>query len=150
MEKNRYTALRGLLWLICVYHVGCGLIANLFPDQIPALAERLAGMKVHAVPEFIYLAKPFGVYAMVFGIMMGVAAWNPVKNRALITVGVILFALRIIQRLIGMDEVQMIFGVSHARSLVTIGIVACFGAALAWLRFLLYREMHLEKTEDAP
>lgn len=150
MNENKHTALRGLLWLICVYHVGCGLVVNLIPDQIPALAERLAGMKVHAAPEFISLAKPFGVYAIAFGVMMGLAAWNPVKNRALITVGVILFALRIIQRLMGLDEMEQVFGVTHAKSLTTIGIVACFGVALAWLRFQLYREMHPKKTDAAP
>jgi hypothetical protein len=139
--ENKHVALRGLLWIICFYHVGCGLAPNLFPDQVPMLAEKLAGMRVSAVPEFIYLAKPFGVYAIAFGIMMGLAAWNPVKNRALISVGIILFALRIIQRLMGISEVEQLFGVAPSRSFATIGIVAAFGAALAWLRFLLYREM---------
>lgn len=148
MKENRHVAVRGLLWVICLYHVGCGLIANLFPDQIPHIAERLAGMKVASVPEFIYLAKPFGLYAMVFGIMMGLAAWNPVKNRALITVGVILFALRIFQRLAGIEEVERVFGVTPARSLAAVGIVACFGIALAWLRFQIYREMHPETGDS--
>ena len=148
MKNNNHLSLRSLLWLICVYHVVCGLIPNLFPSQLPALAQRLAGMQIGNVPECIALAKPFGVYAMVFGIMMGVAAWNPIKNRALISVGVMLFLLRIAQRLAGLNEAQQVFGVPPHRSLITIAIVSCFAVALAWLRFLLYRDMRRE-TGDA-
>jgi predicted anti-sigma-YlaC factor YlaD len=148
MKENRHLALRALLWIICVYHVVCGLMANLFPSRIPALAETLAGMKVGAASEFIYLAKPLGIYAIAFGVMMGLAAWNPIKNRALISVGIVLFALRIAQRLAGIDEMQSVFGVSPTRSLVTIALVACFGLALAWLRFQLHRE--LQSAERTP
>lgn len=146
MPQSNHLALRVLLWVIGLYHVVCGLLANLMPDRIPALAQMLAGMKVTASPDFLYLAKPFGVYVIAFGIMMIVAAWNPVKNRALISIGILLFALRIFQRLTTMTEVETLFGVTPARSLATIGIVACFGGALAWLRFQLYRQMH---TGDA-
>lgn len=144
--KTQHIALRGLLWFICVYHVACGLAAMIWPQQIPAIAATLAGMKINPVPEFVYLAKPFGVYAAVFGVMMGVAAWNPVKNRALITIGVVLFGLRILQRVLALNEVEQLFGVSHARSVQTIVIVAALGAALAWFRFRLYVEMRDGRT----
>ncbi len=147
METRRHLALRALLWVICLYHIACGLLVVAAPEQIPLVAEKLAGLKVAASPEFLYLAKPFAVYAMVFGVMMGVAAWNPVKNRALISIGVVLFALRIVQRLLSLDEVERIFGVPPARSWQTIGIVAVFGFALAWLRFRLYREMRTDATD---
>lgn len=149
METRRHLALRGLLWFICLYHVACGLAAILSPDQIPTIAEKLAGMKVTASPEFLYLAKPFGVYAAAFGVMMGVAAWNPIKNRALISVGIVLFALRIVQRLTSMGEVEQLFGVSPARSLQTVAIVAVLGLALAWLRYRLYREMRADATDHS-
>jgi hypothetical protein len=149
METRRHLALRGLLWFICLYHVACGLLVIAVPDQIPLVAEKLAGLKVSASPEFLYLAKPFAVYAMVFGVMMGVAAWTPVKNRALISIGVVLFALRIVQRLLSLDEVERIFGVPPARSWQTIGIVAALGLALAWLRYRLYREMRADGSDHS-
>ena len=149
MKTQSHIALRGLLWFICLYHVACGLATILWPDQIPTIAEKLAGMKVHATPEFLYLAKPFGVYAAAFGVMMGVAAWNPVKNRALISIGIVLFTLRIVQRLLTLGEVEQLFGVSHLRSLQTIGIVGVLGLALGWFRFRLYAEMHREGAKDS-
>lgn len=147
--KHKHIALRALLWFICLYHVVSGLIPNLFPELLPMLAKQLAGMKIGAVPECIALARPLGVYAITFGIMMGVAAWNPVKNRALISVGIVLFSLRIAQRLLFLREAQEVFGVPLARSLVTVAVVSCFALALAWLRLLLYREMRAEKSDAA-
>jgi hypothetical protein len=149
MKTNQHIALRGLLWIICTYHIVCGLIPNLFPNHALALAERLSGMNIQAAPQFIALTKPFGIYAITFGIMMGLAAWNPVKNRALITVGVILFALRIFQRLTGLQEAEQVFGVTPDRSMITIAIVSCFAIALTWLRIMLYREMKRDDTNCA-
>ena len=119
-------------------------------ESIPAIAEKLAGMKIKPTPEFLYLIQPFSVYAIAFGVMMGVAAWNPVKNRALISIGIVLVALRICQRLASLDDVAQVFGVSHARSFLTIGIVAFFGLALAWFRYRLYREMHGDSPTESP
>lgn len=148
MVKSKHTALRSLLWFICVYHVVFGLIPNLFPGQVEGLAERLAGMRIGAAPECLALAKPFGVYAMIFGVMMGVAAWDPVKNRALISVGIVLFVLRIMQRLAGLNEAHQVFGVAPGRGLLTVAVVSCFALALAWLRYRLYREMHGEAADS--
>jgi hypothetical protein len=147
MKRNEHIALRSLLWFICIYHVVCGLVPNLFPEQVPVLAESLAGMKIQAAPEFIALTKPFGIYAIAFGIMMGLAAWNPIKNRALISVGIILFLLRILQRLTGLHEAQEVFGVPLSRSFGTMAIVAGFAIALTVLRILLYRKMHQKETD---
>lgn len=142
--KNKHTALRALLWLICAYHVGFGLLANLPSDVMRRCAIALLGISLPTDAALDYVIKPFGIYAMTFGVMMGVAAWNPAKNRALISVGVVLFALRIVQRLLNMDAMQQAFNITPSRNLATVAVVAVFGLALAWFRFQLYREMHGE------
>jgi hypothetical protein len=141
MEK-KHTPLRALLWLICVYHVGFGLLANAPSDLMRQCAANLLGMNLPTDAALDYVIKPFGVYVMTFGVMMGVAAWNPVKNRALISVGVVLFALRIAQRLLNLEAMQRALGVTPSRNLTTVAVVAVFGLALAWFRFQLFREMH--------
>ena len=140
--KNKHTMLRALLWLICAYHVGFGVLANLPSNLMRRCAVALLGINLPADAALDYVIKPFGIYAMTFGVMMGVAAWNPVKNRALISVGVVLFALRILQRLLNLDAMQQAFNIAPSRNLGTIAVVALFGLALAWLRLQLYREMH--------
>jgi hypothetical protein len=140
--NNKYTALRGLLWFICLYHVFLGICANLPAPQVQAVGAALFGLHLPDNPALFQLLKPFGVYVTVFGVMMGVAAWNPVKNRALITVGVVLFALRLLQRLTDLDGVQQNLGVASGRNWATIATVAAFTLLLATLRWKLYRDMH--------
>ena len=139
--KNNYTALRGLLWLICIYHVSIGVVAFMPAQVVRDSARVLLGLVLPDTPALFQVVKSLGVYAFVFGVMMGVAAWNPVKNRALITVGVVLFGLRIVQRLANLDELEHSFRVSTARNLGTVGVVAVIGVALAWLRMQVYRDM---------
>jgi hypothetical protein len=140
--KRNYVALRALLWVIGLYHITFGLLANLPAETMRQLAATLLGFKLPAEPVVDYIVQPFGIYVIVFGVMMTVAAWNPVKNRALISVGVVLFVLRIIQRLASFDDMQRAFGVTPARNLFTVSVVALFAAALIWLRYQLYRDMH--------
>jgi DMSO/TMAO reductase YedYZ heme-binding membrane subunit len=147
--QNKHLFLRGVLWLICIYHVLAGLVVNISSDAVSWVARNLAGMTLTPDPQFYYLAKPFGVYAMAFGVAMGVAAWNPVKNRAIITIGVILFALRIIQRLTSTAEIQQLFGVSAGRNWMTIAIVAVLGITLAVLRLKLYSEMRRGEHKES-
>ena len=142
MHTNKHTVLRGLLWCICAYHIVLGFCANLPPSQVQAAATSLLGLHLPDSPALYQLLKPFGVYVMVFGVMMGLAAWNPVKNRALITIGVVLFTLRLLQRLIDLDEVQQNLGVSTARNWATIVTVAIFALLLGALRLKLYRDMN--------
>jgi hypothetical protein len=141
MEK-KHTTIRAILWLICLYHVVFGVLANAPAETMRQLAASVLGIHLPDEPALAYVIRPFGIYVMTFGIMMGVAAWNPVKNRALISVGVVLFALRIVQRLLNLEGMQQALGVSPSRNLGTIAVVAAFGLALAWLRLQLYREMH--------
>lgn len=144
MNKN-HLLLRSVLWFVCLYHVGLGLCANLPPPAVQSVAASLLGLKLPDSPALFQLIKPFGVYVIAFGVMMGVAAWNPAKNRALISVGVVLFGLRLLQRLLNLGEVEQNLGVSPARNWATIATVAAFGFALATLRWKLHREMHTIK-----
>jgi len=147
--KTKYTALRFLLWMICIYHVGFGLLANAPSDLMRRAATVLLGIHLPDDPTLLYVVKPFGIYCIIFGVMMGVAAWNPVKNRALISIGVVLFALRIGQRLLNLDAMQQALGVTPQRNLATIAVVAVFGVALALLRWIVYRDMHQGSGADS-
>lgn len=146
--KNQYTALRGLLWFVCIYHVAIGVIAFMPIPVVRESAQALLGLTLPETPALYQVVKSLGVYAFAFGVMMGVAAWDPVKNRALITVGVVLFVLRILQRLTNLDELEQSFGVSAARNLGTVGVVAAIGIALGWLRLQVYRDMRRENVRS--
>lgn len=146
--QKKYPAIRILLWFICVYHLVLGLCANLPAPQVQAAARLILGLEIPDHPVVLQILKPFGVYVMAFGCAMGMAAWNPVKNRALISLGIILFGLRLIQRLSDLQGVKENLGVSDARNWFTIGVVATFMLLLSILRWRLYHEMHSEETKS--
>lgn len=146
--KNKHTVLRALLWAICLYHVIFGLLANLPAETMRGLAATLLGFHLPAVPALDYVIKPFGIYVIAFGVMMGVAAWNPVKNRALISIGVVLFVLRAGQRVLRVDEMQEALGVTPSHNLVAVCVVVAFAVALLWLRWKLHCEIHADEAEN--
>jgi hypothetical protein len=145
--KSNHRGLRALLGLICVYHAAVGVIAFLPPSAVSAAAQALLGLKLPAEPALFHVIQSFGVYALVFGFTMGLAAYDPVKNRAMITVGIFLMALRVGQRLAGLEDLERSFGVSPLRNAGTVATVAGIGIALAWFRWRLWREM---RTAEAP
>ena len=144
--NNKHTALRGLLWFICLYHVILGLCANLPPTQVQSLAKTIWGIHLPEEPALYQVIKPFGVYVMIFGIAMGIAAWNPVKNRAIISIGVALFGMRLLQRLFEHQEVQQNLHVTAGRHWATIATVGGFALLLAFFRWKLYREMRVAQA----
>lgn len=144
---HKHTALRGLLWFICLYHVILGLCANLPSDQVQSVAKAIWGIHLPEEPALYQVIKPFGVYVMIFGVAMGVAAWNPVKNRAMISIGVVLFGVRLLQRLVEHESVQQSLAVSASRNLVTIVTVGALTLLLAYFRWKLYREMRGSKAD---
>ncbi len=145
--KSKHVLIRGLLWVIGIYHILVGLMFNGPKDLLVWAGKSIGG--VTAVPDagVFYLAKPFGIYLVAFGVAMCMAAWNPVKNRSLISLAVVLFGLRVIQRIATFDETVNVFGVSSARNSVMIAIVAIFGIALLIFRINLLKEMKAGEME---
>ncbi|MDO8804327.1 MAG: hypothetical protein Q7R35_07845, partial [Elusimicrobiota bacterium] len=94
MEK-KYTAGRALLWAISGYHVLVGLVMLLSGELAIKAAKVFGGMTLQGGPEQGAIGEMFACYLIAFGLLMGAAAWNPVKNRAAVTIGAVLFALRI-------------------------------------------------------
>ncbi len=138
---TQHRALKTLLWVICGYHILAGLLFNAPASAVAWVAQRLGGMTQAPDAGAIFLARPFGIYLLAFGVAMGAAAWNPVKNRALITIGSALFLLRVVQRIFTLDHTTALFGMPFARNVAMLLLVTAFAVALAWFRWRLYAEM---------
>jgi hypothetical protein len=141
--------LRALLAFAGIYHVTVGLIANLSTESVQWMAGHLLGLQIRYNPQLFYIAKPFGVYVLCFGLLLLVAAWNPVKNRAVITVAAILFLVRALQRLLLAQQFETLFGVSPRRNWFFIAVVGLLALALLALRWNLYVQMHRQPTPGA-
>ncbi|MFC1643609.1 hypothetical protein ACFL1F_00835 [Chlamydiota bacterium] len=144
--KKRYLVLRAGVWIICVYLVLLGLILNGPVKGITYAATNFLGASKMPDASALFLARMLGAYLVVFGIGMGIAAWNPIKNRALLTLGAILLVLRSIQRLVCLTDLQNTLGISTGHNWMTVVLVLLFAIFLMYFRFRLYHDMGKENS----
>jgi hypothetical protein len=140
--KPSYAVWRVLLWIIALYHGAVGLILLGSGDLALKLAKSLAGMTLTGSPELGIIGEIFGCYLLAFALLMAAAAWNPVKNRAAVTIGLLLFVLRIVQRVVFAEKVMTVFQIPAFNYWAYGGVVLLLGAALGVFRWKLYRDMH--------
>ena len=138
--ENRYVGLRIVTGVVCVYHVLLGVVLNMPVASIASIAEHLLGATRMPDASALFLARMLGVYLIVFGLGMGAAAWNPMKNRTLLTLGAILVAMRAVQRCFQAGDLQTSLGIESGTNTITILILVVFAIALALFRLKLFKE----------
>ena len=139
--ENRYPLLRALVWFVCLYHLFLGIMLNCPVDSIDWVASRVLGATKMPDVSALFLARMLGTYLIVFGIGMGLAAWNPVKNRALLSLGAILVVARATQRVFQANDLQQTLGISTGVNWATIVILVMIGVVLVLFRVKLYQDM---------
>jgi len=141
MSKS-YTGWRMLLWFIAVYHLLSGALLFFSGELTLRLLKNLAGVSVSGSPELGIAGEILACYLAAFGLMMGIAAWNPVKNRAIVTVGLVLFSLRLFQRVFFAEKVMQVMQIPPSRYWGAALIVAVLAALMGIFRWQLYKDMH--------
>ena len=138
MEKHQ--AGKILLWIISVYHILTGVMIIVSGELSIQFAKASYGWTVEGSPELGILGELLGCYAIAFGLMLAVAVRDPVAYRSLITVGVVLIALRLVQRAVFAGKMMEVFQVSAGRHWAGFVFILVLGGLLAWYRVQLGRE----------
>ncbi len=146
--QRKYLAFRSVVWFVCCYHVLLGIVLHCPPEWIRWVATHCLGASQLPPVSALFLARMLGAYLIFFGIGMGLAAWNPNKNRALLTLGAILVLFRSVQRIAQADTLQETLGLSAATNWTTIIILWLFAVVLLLFRLQLYRERQTECQAD--
>lgn len=133
MDK-KYLSLRILLVGVSAYHILFGALAFLSENMAASIAKTIFGMNLIVTPQLSYMAKLLGVYAFIFGIFMIIAAYKPKENKLIIYAGILLYAIRVINRFVFGDLVQQAFDVSNTGMWIEMGLLSFFGALLFLLR----------------
>lgn len=136
-----YTILRAIAWCVGGYQVALGIALNLPGSSVARVAEFVFGISKMPGEPTLLVARMLGAYMLAIGVGMGLAAWNPVKNRAFLSVGAILLGLRVVQRLVSLGDMQEVLGIAGGRNLAMIGVLAAFTACVIGFRLLLLRDM---------
>ncbi len=130
---------RILTGFIAAYHLGVGLLLLFSGDLSIRAAKALAGWTIQGSPALGIAGEILGCYIIAFGLMMAFAAADPIQGRHAITVGLVLIALRLFQRLVFSGKVIETFQVPAGRHWAAFAIVAAIGLALLAFRIQVGR-----------
>lgn len=116
MNKGKVFAF--LAWFVGIYHLLLGL-AGIFGSQqfLEPIIKTVYGVDPTFNAQFEYLVKFIAVYFIAFGLMMVFVAMNPKQYAKFAWVAVVLFAIRIVQRLVFYNLLNEAFHISFVRNL---------------------------------
>lgn len=127
MGNKSLTPIKFFCGLICFYHVAEGVIATISGELAAKIAAFGYGLSlarlIPVTPQLTVLFRFIGAFAIAFGVSMGFAAVNPVKNKAIIYGGIVFFAVRAFDRIVFANVLRDAFDVSFERNLVSLIIV---------------------------
>jgi hypothetical protein len=129
----RLRVLKVLLWLVCGSHLALGIAGVLSPTWAVEAARLFYGANLELTPVVVHLLRILGAYMIAMGLLGGVAALDPQKNRPFIIAIAILLAIRVLQRLLHAEAIQSNFGISDLRIWFQSGYFAALAAALLYL-----------------
>jgi hypothetical protein len=144
MDKS-YPLGKLLLWTIAIYHAVLGILLFVSGELSIQAAKALMGWTIVGSPTLGIVGEILGCYFIAFGLMMAIAAMNPVSYRAFITAGIVLIVLRLFQRLVFSGKVMEVFEVSTGRYWGAFVFVLLIGAALTLLRVQIQRDLGAAK-----
>lgn len=133
MEKN-FRLLKIILFIIGIYHIGLGIITFIPGEPAAFLAKNFFGMTFIVNTQILYIAKLLGIYAVAFGIMILVVMKDPRKYQILLNIAILVYTLRIINRIIFASEIQSAFQVSMLSMIIEIILLLFFGSAIFYLK----------------
>jgi hypothetical protein len=139
--KTKLLLCRVVAGFVGIYHIMLGILLIFSGEMAINAAKSFAGMTIIASPQFGVIGEILACYFIAFGLMMGLAAWNPIKNRSLITVGLVLFVLRLLQRLIFAEKAIEVFQMSSTRYWGFFVILLVISLILGFFRVMIYRDM---------
>ncbi len=139
--KTKLLPCRILAGFVGVYHITLGFLIFFSGDLAIKIAKSFAGITITGSPELGAIGEVLACYIIAFGLMMGLAAWNPIKNRSMITIGLILFILRLFQRIIFAGKTMEIFQISATSYWTAFIVVLIISVTLGFFRLMIYRDM---------
>ncbi len=132
-QEIRLNALKVVLFLIGVYHIALGVIPFISQDLAAQVASSIFGMTLVVTPQLLYIAQLLGIYAFVFGIIVLFVAKNPEKHGGLIYVILLLYAARIINRILFIHGFMDAFQTTPFRAWLEVVVFVVIAGLLIFL-----------------
>ena len=134
MTRPPHLPIRAALVVAGVSPLVWGTAAMLDGQLVIALTGWLSRASYTMTPELDYMRKPLGIYVAMFGALLLYAASDPLRHRAIVTWGALLFIGRGIQRLAVTSQLHEVFAIPVGVNLVHGTYVVAIGLVLLALR----------------
>lgn len=116
MDGRALNGLKALLWFVCASHIAMGA-AIMCSHSLQQKAAVLYGATVDWTPQFIYILRPLGAFMFGLGVVGIAAARDPLRYRMVVYGFAIVLAIRMLQRIIFLADIEQAFNISGARNL---------------------------------
>lgn len=124
--------LRVVLGLLAAYHLVIGLVSVASHRWTARLTRGLYALSLGEDARFQYAVKMLGLYALVLGALLVLAACDPAAHRPVIAALIFLQAARGLSRLAFRRLLAEGFGVPRRRNAAHAGLLLATAAVLAW------------------
>jgi len=126
---------RILTGVVALYHIVLGLAGLLLPvDAFADVSGFILGLRPEVDAQFELTAKFAAAYALAFGALAGCLCLHPVRLRMLALPVLVLFGVRLINKLVFFGTIASSFDVPFARNLfATLSVAVLFFGILLTL-----------------
>ncbi len=118
-----------------VYHLilGAGLLV-LPTDAMGGIIRVFLGFGLEVSPELSMIGKFAAAYLLAFGVMLGLLSIHPRRLQVLVIPALVLFGIRLANKLVFLTTIEEAFGVSRGRSIFAVASLALIFGIMAWTR----------------
>lgn len=117
-----------------LYHASAGLLLIFSGELTIKFASVALGWTIEGSPALGIAGEILGCFLIAFACVLFVISTDPVKYRALLSVAVVLIALRVGQRIYFSAKVMEVFQVPETRYWISTGFVLLLGVLLLLFR----------------
>jgi len=134
ISPRKLLTLRVVVGLLALYHLVVGLFCALSPSVMVELGERFYGFDIVGkdTPQFVYMLKALGMYAVFTGGMLSIACYRPLRARSVYALAAVLLLMRAFTRLAFFDLAQEAFHVSWGHNLFNVALLVAQAGVLGW------------------
>ena len=121
--------------LAAVYHLVLGGALLAMPaGALGGITRVFLGTELEVDARLAMIGKFSAAYLLAFGVMLALLCLKPQRLRALVIPALVLFGIRLANKLVFMTTIEEAFDISRGRSLFAIASLALIFGLMAWSR----------------
>jgi hypothetical protein len=135
LQGMKETLFRLTTGIASVYHLLLGTALLVLPAAaMNGMMNVFLGVGVEFDAKLSMIGKFVSAYILAFGVMLALLCLKPVKLRVLVIPALVLFGIRLVNKLVFLTTIEESFGVARGRSIFALACLAVIFAVMTWAR----------------